>query len=176
MQEKGKDLKEEELCYKKDLMYVYNESKKKFIKGEEMLPQMRFFAAPIIEHRDALDHIMRYFRMTSNGELTEEALSQLSSALNHEYRAFFDIADYIGIEVRDSISESLKRVSRKKRINKVWSDYPKIRKEIIQYSNEIAKIRQNRCGDKDCVEKYKKILENMFQTYEQYFTEIEPKL
>lgn len=68
---------------KKDLLVVYTETKNLFIESEELLPEMRFFAAPTLEHRDALEHIMRYMKMTSDGN-NSDAVKQLESALGHE--------------------------------------------------------------------------------------------
>jgi len=38
-----------------------------FIRAEECLDEMKFFVAPMLEHRDALEHIMRYMEKKQAG-------------------------------------------------------------------------------------------------------------
>lgn len=164
--------KDEEL--KKDLLVVYTETKNLFIESEELLPEMRFFAAPTLEHRDALEHIMRYMKMTSDRN-NSDAIKQLESALGHEIRAYFDTADYVSISVRDEIRKCLKRISTRK-IKKNWSDYADIKEKLVTISNEIADIRKQKSGDMESVERYKSVIQDILDIYKNFVTKVEPRL
>lgn len=161
--------------YKGNLYNIYMESKNLFIYAEELLEQMSFFVAPVLEHRDALDHIMRYFDLKNREGLSEAAVKELDRALAHELRAYFDIADYVCITIRQQISDSLKRVSIRK-INKVWDEYQNIKERIIDVSEELAEIRQNRNGSLKNIEKYRPVMGEMLDIYKTYVTNIEPKI
>ena len=169
------DLREKEGKYKTELQDIYNAYKKLFIQSEEKLEEMSFFVAPMLEHRDALDHLMRYFSLTNEKEITEEALKQLEKAVNHEFRAYFDVADYICITVRNKIAESLKRVSKKK-IKSVWHDYLEIKQEIVKISDEIADVRFKRSGKFTSVNEYNQVLKKVFEIYDDFVCKIEPYL
>lgn len=169
------DLESREKQYRRDLYNTYIESKNLFICAEELLEPMRFFVAPVLEHRDALDHIMRYFDLKSKIGLSEDAVKELDRALSHELRAYFDIADYVCITIRQQIADSLKRINSKK-IQKVWSDYTDIKKRVVKVSEEIAEIRKNRNSSLMHIEKYKPVVEEMISIYKVYVTNIEPQI
>lgn len=169
------DLSVSEKQKKHDLHYIYMESKNLFIRGEECLESMDFFVAPIVEHRDALDHIMRYFDIKERKGLTDEALVELDNAKGHELRAYFDIADYICISIRHDIYTALKKASIRK-INRVWPEYVQTKKYLVGVSEEIADIRKTRTGSLEYLKKYQDVIEKIFNIYKYFLTEIEPKL
>lgn len=160
---------------KQDLYNVYTESKTLFIEAEEKLPDMKFFAAPTLEHRDALEHIMRYLELTNDGAISEAAEKELDLALGHETRAFFDTADFICINVRKQMAESLKRIPTRK-INKVWPDYWTIKEQIFTLSNEIADIRKNRKGTMEYVYMYKEKIDELWKIYHDFELNVMKKL
>lgn len=167
-------IKKDALC-KKELQDVYEAYKKLFIRAEEKLEEMGFFVAPMLEHRDALDHLMRYFSLVSEGEITEETLKQLEKAVGHEYRAYFDVADYICITVREKIAESLKGISKRK-MQSVWKEYSDVKRKVVKISDEISEIRYNRRGNMDSVKKYDEMLKEIFEIYDDFICDIEPRL
>ena len=46
-----------------DLHISYSSTKKLLIHAEEKLRAMELYPAPLLEHRDALDHLMRYSKI-----------------------------------------------------------------------------------------------------------------
>lgn len=165
---KDKELKE-------SLLLVYTETKNLFIEAEELFPEMRLFAAPTLEHRDALEHIMRYMNLISAGNITYATVKQLDSALGHEVRAYFDTADYVSISVRDEIRKSLQKIPTRK-IKKNWDNYSNIRAEQIKISEQIANIRKQKSGDVELVKKYKTIIWEILNIYKKFVKTIEPQL
>jgi len=88
----------------KRLIEIYNHSKALHMLAEEIDPEHETFVAPLIQHRDTLDHILR----AKAGELKmlpdtddEHANRNLDKALGHAYRAFFDVADWLGVLLRE---------------------------------------------------------------------------
>lgn len=177
--EQAVDFEVRDIQYKNELQEVYKVYKKLFIRAEEKLEEMNFFVAPMLEHRDAMDHLMKYFSLTDDksiaGNKAEEALKQLDEALGHEYRAYFDVADYVCITVRSKIAESLKGISKKK-IRSVWKDYSDIRKKVAKVSDMIAEIRNNRNGNMTSVKEYEVVLDDIFEIYDDFICNIEPHL
>ena len=165
----------QEDIYKKKLYKAYIESKNLFISAEEILERMSFFVAPIIEHRDALDHIMRYFNYKSEDGLTERAIKELDRALEHELRAYFDIADFVCITIRQEIASSLKNVSSRK-IKKIWNDYIDVKNRIAKVSDELVGIRQNRGSSLEHLEKYLPVMEEILDIYKFFNSNIEPQI
>lgn len=108
------ELKEKAAKYWNELEQAYAASKQLLIDSEEKLNRMRIFPAPLLEHRDALDHLMRYSRIYNEYGLCESAINELSNAKQHEIRAFFDIADYICVVIRSEIADTLSVLSVRK--------------------------------------------------------------
>lgn len=156
------------------LTKIYFLNKKYFIKAEEILEGMSFFVAPVIEHRDALDHVMRFFR-DGKEKGYDVYIDELKNAVSHEVRAFFDIADYICVKVRYIINEDLKRLS-KRQIKSIWVDYEKIKREMHQLSLFIAEVRRNRSGLPEKIEEYSSMLDKAIDMYNSYMENIQAKI
>lgn len=167
-----RDLEKEE-----ELRTIYNEYKTLFIRAEEQLEEMRFFVAPMLEHRDALDHMMRYLQKTVQRDevAKEKALDELKMAIDHEYRAFFDIADYICITVRSRIYDSIKHTPNW-RIRSKWTTYSEDRRRITEISEKIVNIRNARETRSDSVKAYVKMMDEVFSLHKDFVEEIEPAL
>lgn len=166
---------DEELALLSQIHDIYQKCKNNFIRAEECLPRMELFVAPLLEHRDALDHTMRYYDKKNRGCSHNELIEELKRVRGHEVRAFYDIADYTCILIRTEISQRLKQVSRRK-IKKVWPNYVTDREMVMKYSEELADIRQSRTDFVESIPKYESVLENFYRTYTKFLNEIEPKL
>lgn len=158
-----------------ELDTAYSAAKQLLIEAEEKLTRMRLFPAPLLEHRDALDHLMRYSRIMSKEGLCEAAIDELTNAKQHEIRAFFDIADYICVIVRSEIADTLAILSIKQ-IKKIWSEYETVKSRVISISNEIATIRKNRTESIDQIAAYQKVVEEIFKIYNEYQLNISPRI
>lgn len=174
--------KEKELL--DNLTYVYLKNKCYFIRAEELLESLKFYLAPLVQHRDALDHIMRGFESigfkdeVSSDEVIKhhkKCVEQLDKALGHELRSFFDIADFVCIKIRLIISERIKRI-RYKKIKNVWVNYDDEKKEIYEISERIAEVRLVRGESIKSVDAYCQILDRLFEIYKDFITNVEPKL
>ena len=158
-----------------DLHISYDSTKKLLIHAEEKLSAMELYPAPLLEHRDALDHLMRYSRIFEETGLCESAVNELANAKQHEIRAFYDVADYICITIRKEISDTLDSLSQKK-IDKVWPEYKAIRLQVIELSHQLAEIRHGTRESVDSIPNYENAVSEMFKIYATFQTEIQPKI
>lgn len=157
----------------KNITEVYLLNRKYFIKAEEYIDGLKFFITPVLEHRDALDHLARAFDLALS---EKDCLDQLKNAQNHELRAFFDISDYICIKMREKIGLDLKRLSKAK-IKKIWNDYEEVKIKVVELSKELADIRINRNNAIESVPKYVHLLDVHLDYYiNTYKKKIEPKI
>ncbi len=116
-------------------------------KATDLIRDLSTFLQPINELKNALEHIIRTQSFELKLHETKEpeyVLKNLRKALGHEYRAFFDTADYFSMIVRNDIFHMLIPYS-SEIITRVMSDYYQaIKNRIIEISNGIAEIRMHK--------------------------------
>lgn len=154
---------------------AYSAHKELFIQAEERLNEMKLFPAPVLEQRDALDHIMQYVAIKAQKGDCDEAVEQLKNAKQHVLRAYFDTADYVCITVRAEIARELNKLSARK-IKSVWTDYTDVRAKIQTISQRIAEVRYARTESLDQISQYKGILSDVFDLYDRFQREIYPRI
>jgi hypothetical protein len=160
------------------IVEVHNEAKTLFLLGEELdRDQFRDFIQPINEHRHSLEHIVRAqansLGLDPDGKKDEQyQCDSLRKALGHEYRAFFDCADWIGIILREDIEETLRPYGASS-IHAVLPEYyPDLRPRIQEISESIAQKRGDKNVSKDGqitddVRGYKAILDELRDIHRQ---------
>src|ERR1017187_8808878 len=88
--------------------------KGRMIQAEELDPKLNTFSPAVNEQRSALDHILRAkaaeVGIKPGVDLKYQQI-QLDKALGHLYRAYFDVADWLAICIRDRVVKVLKRYS-----------------------------------------------------------------
>ena len=135
------------------LCKVHMATKHYLLIAEELSEEGVTFLQPLKEHRDAYDHLMRIFYLptllatsdidTNNFNTTEYIRKNVEKAVGHEYRAFFDTADWLTFICRRKIREELSfhRV-RLAYINQYGNeDYQSVRQLINMVYADIAKYR-----------------------------------
>ena len=135
----------------KAIVEVHNESKALFLLCEELEPhEFRTFIQPYNELRHAYEHAVRC--MANQLQLGERQFSEdyqltnLTKALGHEYRGFFDCAGYrLAILLREAIYDILDPYSASCILAALPNYYSVDRPRIVEISEAIAQIR----GDKD---------------------------
>ena len=98
-----------------------------------------------MELRHALEHVIRAQAVLAGmgGKDTDGdyVLHSFDKAIGHEYRAFFDAADWLSVSIRQRITKTLARFSNRC-VDAVLPDYYKqLRPEIDQICRKIAEIR-----------------------------------
>lgn len=155
----------------KELYSVYFENRKLYIQAEELSVNMNMYIAPLVEHRDAFDHLMRCFQKVDEGN--DEYVKEIEKALDHELRAYYDIADYICINIRDYIANVLNSM-RVKDIKKIWTEYESKKRELFDISMDIASIRNARRSSIESVYKYRdEVIPHLFRIYEDFIKKFE---
>ncbi|MCX5675249.1 MAG: hypothetical protein NTX87_09590 [Planctomycetota bacterium] len=155
----------------RDVIHVHQHVKRLMLQGEELDLEQNTFIQPIRELRDALEHIMRVLaaeRKLGQDSGDEYIEANLQKALGHEYRAFFDVADWVSIEVRGKIRSLVEPFSPECLMAVVPDYYSTYRTEIEQTSLDIAAIRDGKdAGNRerilDQVESYRKKLDRMIE-------------
>ena len=171
-----------------DYSFIHNTTKELYILSEELDSDFSSYIQPIKEQRDSLEHIVRaYSRMCSvsaeqlNKESQEYVKSNLSKALGHSFRAFFDCADILGIILREQLSTQLNNFSYSQ-IIQVWPTYETYRKKLVQVPKEFAKLRNSKDVAKKSVEiigmvkQYKQCIDELLAIYDEFMEDIYPKL
>lgn len=183
MQNQLNDLKKQANCLLKQISDVYLINKKYFIKAEEILPNLRMFLTPVLEHRDALDHLMRAFSdihtegysIENDLIIYEKRIKNIEKALGHELRSFFDIADFICINMRVYFKDLYKQTKRKKLLA-VWEEVEKQEQQLVDISEKIASIRLSRGESYESVNQYAEVIDDLFSMYCNFEKNIRPKL
>lgn len=162
----------------KKLIQVHFEAKSLFILAEENeLREFKDFIQPVQEQRHAQEHIMRAAAVAFGTNFAEKlseddvalsiddrVIKQLDKALGHEYRAFFDAADWLMIECRERAQEALSKYSHEEIAANVPDYFPSIRPALEKAAALIGQERKNKDIIKTediipAVERYKKVLE-----------------
>lgn len=162
--------------YLDDLSKVHMLTKHYLLIAEELSMEGVAFLQPLKEHRDAYDHLNRIFFLASSDKKPEEfnypnyIVDNLKKAFGHEYRAFFDMADWLTFICRKYIRETLSYKEKRKRYSERY-DFEKTKEFINELPFLIAKYRE----DKDISKKrtplieevleYKDILERLINIY-----------
>lgn len=135
----------------KEISMIHNITKHYILLGEEISSNFETYLQPVKEFRDAYEHIIRTFTKISGlGSIQDKHISldeyvqnNLDKALGHEYRAFFDVADWFSIICRKNIYDIVHKYSNKELCD-VFPEYPNLKSNIIKISENIAKIREDK--------------------------------
>lgn len=134
----------------KEIVIIHNFTKHYILLGEELSEDFETYLQPVKEFRDAYEHIVRAFtRCVGLGDTQikvkkeEYIRKNLNKAVGHEYRAFFDVADWFAIVCRKRIYDIVKNYKYEKLCEKC-PNYPEIKKNLYTISEEIATIREKK--------------------------------
>jgi len=126
------------------IIEVHQYAKELMIKGEEIGSAFEYetFIQPLQEQRHALEHIVRarYSELNPENDEDDKYIEQnLEKALGHEYRCFFDIADWVSITIRDSIIRQLSKYS-SDCISFVFPDYYEKIRPLLEKISQVLKV------------------------------------
>ncbi len=139
------------------------------INAEEIESDLKGFLQPINGFKSALDHIIRANNNPADSPEYKE--SNLDKALGHIYRAFFDTADWLGMNYHLNILKELKPYN-VDTITKALPDYySDTRPTLLELRKQIADLRNNKdiAQDKELiineVDAYSAIVEHLMNIY-----------
>lgn len=168
---------DEEMKYIRLMCILHTITKKYLLIAEEIAEDGELFLQPLKEHRDAYDHLMRCYGIyiIDNKMSTEEKLryeiENLKKAFGHEYRAFFDTADWLTYILRKWIRLKLKSCG-EEICNKEFNNYSEIKLFINELPQKVAALREkkdvgnlsdNENSLVDEIEEYRKILDQLIE-------------
>lgn len=160
--------------YWKDICSIHLLTKHYTLLAEELSLDGNTFLQPMKEHRDAYDHIIRVISVklgiskVSNAQ--DYMLNNMNKALGHEYRAFFDTADWMAMIIKERLNELL--IGKKRHeIEDKFPDYPEFKQRLLDLPEKIAKIREskdigkNKVSIYDEINCYQDILDSLISDY-----------
>lgn len=159
--------------YWPDLVRVYFKTKALLILAEEIDPDMKTLPAPLLQLRDALDHIMRA-KGSEIGLLEkpdDHGNKNMDKALGHVYRAYFDIADWVAASLRKKASDAVKRFSTECLAAVTPQYYQEWKPGLERVAHRVAAIRTSKdIGDPNGiineVEEYDRLIKGLIDTWE----------
>ena len=162
---------------------IHNYTKHYLLLAEELSEDGVAFLQPMKEHRDAYDHLVRVLSLhTRVDDLPNDfdynyyINDNLQKSYGHEYRAFFDTADWLTFICRKAIRETLSFAAKRKMyISKYGEkDFEEIRRFINNVPFEIAKYREKKDVSKSAlleeVEEYRVALDRLIKIYKKIHT------
>lgn len=160
--------------YWKGICQIYLITKHYLLLAEEISDDCDTFLQPLKEHRDAFDHIVRVYGNQFANEMKSDIESyrenNMKKALGHEYRAFFDTADWLSYICRRKIRLILEGKS-KDEIMAKYEKYDDLKSFLITVPAKIAEIRENKDISDDEqeligeVENYRNLLDKLLEYY-----------
>ena len=146
--------------------------------AEELSEDGFTFLQPLKEHRDAYEHLVRVFALSTKEDIKANfdshtyIESNINKAFGHEYRAFFDAADWLTFACRRFVRKKLSLLTIKKAYIKAYQEegYETAKNFINSVPFEIAKYREKKdVGDNinllNEVYEYKKTLDKLIELY-----------
>jgi hypothetical protein len=143
------------------IVEVHNQTKLLLLMAEEMEVSFNDFLAPVLQQRDTLEHIIRAkaaeIGIRPVGDPGSYVEANLDKALGHAYRAFFDVADWSSVIIREKVLNVLKPFPPEAIASGLPTYYAEIRPRIEDLSLEIANIRNSKdIGGDDVLEEVRK--------------------
>ncbi len=153
---------------------VHNLTKHYLLLAEELSEEGVCFLQPLKEHRDSYDHLMRIFFLPHKDNEPKNCDSYITSNINkafgHEYRAFFDTADWLTYICRKYIRQSFEHNAVRDYYKNREEEYIKIKTFINELPHKIAEYREKKDVDDnktiDEVLKYKQTLDELIEIYD----------
>jgi len=150
-----------------NLCKVYGYTKHLMIIAEEVDPEeSKTYLQPRLELFQAFDHLMSDYYLP---KLYENQEGSLDAVNKHICTAFFDVADWTNLKIRNCIREELKKYSADDIKSAIPNYYSDIRPNIDLLTDEIIKIRENKMYEDlqdtnkyiECIEKLREYLKTV---------------
>ena len=157
---------------------IHKYTKHYLLLAEELSENGESFLQPLKEHRDAYDHMMRIFSLHLRmNDLSDDFNFQLyvneniKKAYGHEYRAFFDTADWLTFICRKKIRETLTYKAKQKQyiVKYGEQDFNELKVFINKLPYDIAMYRETKDISNTTllqeVKSYKNTLDQLLEVY-----------
>jgi hypothetical protein len=148
---------------------LYFRVKEMYIFAEETTPEFSDFLQPVFEINRGFDHLSRVIAIelgiNKNKDPKAYTNENLNKAIGHFYRAFFDVSDWLAMNLRGSVIEEFEGFSHTCIAEVTPEYYSDIKPYLEESSTKIAKIRNKKdVGDSDTIalmENYVRVIDDL---------------
>lgn len=149
-----------------DICKIHLLTKHYLLLGEEISDENDMFLQPLKEHRDAYDHIIRVYGADLNNNITSSInkykIDNMIKAIGHEYRAYFDTADWLSMICRRKIRLLVMNYNSAQK----FPEYLEAKEQLLLIPEKIAQLREEKdIGNNKAlikeVEQYSLILDSL---------------
>jgi hypothetical protein len=143
------ELTEDEIKNLEEITLLYKKVKKLIIDVEEWNDK-KAFAPTLLELRNSLDHLMRFYAHKFGYKIDVQddySDKNLFKSKGHLFRAGYDSLDYLSIEITENILERVEPFSTEAISKTIPEYFDKIRPEMDEISQTIAEIRASKDMD-----------------------------
>ena len=160
----------------KKIYQLHQKTKIYLLTAEEISENGDALIQPLKEHRDAYDHIVRIFASTTKKvpegyDYYSYIKGNLEKAYGHEYRAFFDTADWLAYNLRHNLRERINVIPYNKR-NQLIPNCKETIKLLNQYPFEISNLRNDKdivkeSDSDETIKEYENLLRQLIKLYKE---------
>ena len=148
---------------------LYIRVKGMYILAEETTPGFMDFLQPVFEINRGFDHMSRVIAAETGLTVPDDPETyineNLKKATGHFYRAYFDITDWLSMNLRESVAEEFDGFSHSCIAEVAPEYYSEIAPAIEETSKRIAEIRNKKdvgnAGTVTLMEDYAEVIETM---------------
>lgn len=163
--------------YLVEMSQIHMYTKHYLLIAEELSTEGVTFLQPLKEHRDAYDHICRILALSikdnknDGNDISVYILDNVKKAFGHEYRAFFDMADWFTYICRKYIREELSHKTIRKIYQEKFDDFEDTKEFINKLPLYVAKFREEKDVSNEQpilaeVLEYKKVMDKLLLIYQ----------
>ena len=140
----------------KKIYQLHQKTKIYLLTAEEISENGDALIQPLKEHRDAYDSYIK---------------GNLEKAYGHEYRAFFDTADWLAYNLRHNLRERINAIPYNKR-NQLIPNCKETIKLLNQYPFEISNLRNDKdivkeSDSDETIKEYENLLRQLIKLYKE---------
>lgn len=160
----------------KKIYQLHQKTKIYLLTAEEISENGDALIQPLKEHRDAYGHIVRIFASTTKKvpegyDYYSYIKGNLEKAYGHEYRAFFDTADWLAYNLRHNLRERINAIPYNKR-NQLIPNCKETIKLLNQYPFEISNLRNDKdivkeSDSDETIKEYENLLRQLIKLYKE---------
>jgi hypothetical protein len=142
------------------LCRMYGNIKHYMLMAEEFGFELKTYLQPRLELYQAFDHMMSEYFL----EQLDNKTGSLNGAMKHMYTAFFDIADWTSMQIRNHVFMELKYFSSDVIKTAIPEYYSRIRPALDELNGKITGIREGKIFEKfEQVKEYAELLDKAYE-------------
>ena len=143
-----------------NLCRIYGEIKHYMLMAEEFGFEQKTYLHPRLELYQAFDHVISEYFL----EQLDNKEAKLDGAMKHMYTAFFDVADWTSMQIRNHVFMELKHFSSDAIKTAIPEYYSRTRPALDELNGKITGIREGKTFEKiEQVDEYAQLLDKAYE-------------